>query len=507
MTDEELYYRAALSNDSRFDGWLYIGVASTGIYCRPTCPATTPKRTNMRFFRTAGAAQVAGFRACKRCRPDTTPGSPEWNSRADLAGRAMRLIADGLVDREGVRGLAARLNYSERQLHRQLVAEVGAGPLALARAQRARTAQLLLETTDLPASEVAFAAGFSSIRQFNDLVRAVFDLTPTELRARAAPRRAKAASTQQAWGSGITLRLPFRMPLDLAALLGHLGRRAVPGVEEYVDGVYRRALSLPHGTAVVSVSNGGTEPGRAGDQAQARGFVRCELHLQDLRDLTAAVQRCRRLLDLDADPQAVDELLARDPMLAPLVAAAPGARVPGCVDASEFAVRAVLGRRTAPEQARRDAALLAQRHGRPLAARIGGITHTFPSAAALSRLAPDDLADLDGPEPRGGVVLALARAITDGHLVLDAGVDRDEACRQLMTIPGIGPETVAHIRMRALGDPDVHLAADPESYGPATPQTDAAEPTADDSRAQSWRPWRSYALQYLWAAPTGTAAH
>ncbi|HEX6471615.1 MAG TPA: AlkA N-terminal domain-containing protein [Streptosporangiaceae bacterium] len=471
MTGDELLYRAVLSNDSRFDGRIYIGVTSTGIYCRPTCPARTPKRANMRFFRTAAAAQGAGFRACKRCRPDATPGSPEWNTRADVAGRAMRLIADGLVDREGVGGLAARLNYSERQLQRVLVTEVGAGPLALARAQRARTAQMLLETTDLSISDVAFAAGFASIRQFNETVRQVFALTPTELRARAAPR-SDARPTQ---AGGVTLRLPVRLPFDLADLLTYLGGRAVAGVEEYADGVYRRALALPHGAAVVAFAAAGIECAHEG-----RGFLRCELYLEDLRDLTAAVQRCRRLLDLDADPRAVDELLGRDGILAPLVARSPGRRVPGCTDPHEVAIRGALGQHVTV--APRSTALitrLAAHYGKPLTTPIGGITHTFPTAEALADLDPAEL-----PTGRRAAVRELAAALASGDLPLNVGAEREEAVRRLRSVTGLPPRVIAYIRMRALGDPDVLV--------PTTPiLSDVAE---------SWRPWRSYAFQYLRSA-------
>lgn len=499
--DEEHYYRAALSNDSRFDGRLYIGVASTGIYCRPTCPAMTPKRVNMRFYRTAAAAQAAGFRACKRCRPDAAPGSPEWNSRADLVGRAMRLIADGLVDREGVSGLAARLNYSERQLQRQLVAEVGAGPLALARAQRARTAQLLLETTDLHVSEVAFAAGYSSIRQFNDNIRAVFSMPPTELRARAAQRRPRTGSPSQPWGNGIRIQLPFRTPLDLRALLEQLGEQAVPGIEEYTDGVYHRALSLPHGTAVASLSCLVGKPAGKTVQPPGRGFVECELHLQDLRDMTAAVQRCRDLLDLDADPQAVDEVLVRDPLLAPLVARMPGRRVPGSVDPAECAVRAVLAQDAGPEQAKSDAALLVARYGKPLIREVGEVTHTFPAIETLAQLTPRELA---GTPERGNCVKALATALAGEDLVLGVGVDRDEATRKLLKVDGVRPRTGALIRMRALGDPDVLVPAELGPHDTSDQPFGGLEVAATDNRAEAWRPWRSYAVQHLWAA-TGTA--
>src|SRR5689334_8378063 len=321
--DPERCYRAVASRDARFDGWFFTAVHTTGIYCRPSCPARTPLARNVSFFTTAAAAQAAGFRACRRCRPDAVPGSPEGDVRADVVARAMRLIADGEVERSGVPGLAQRLGYSERQLHRLLVGELGVGALALARARRAQTARVLVETTDLPMADVAFAAGFASIRQFNDTVREVFATTPTALRAK---RRGAVSAPGE-----LTLRLTARAPYDAAEVLLFLGAHAVPGLEEWDGTTYARVLDLPHGPAVVRLS------------PASDGSVCARLRLTSLRDLGAAVSRCRRLLDLDADPSAVDEVLGADPALASLVAGAPGRRVPASPDAAELAIRAVLG--------------------------------------------------------------------------------------------------------------------------------------------------------------------
>jgi AraC family transcriptional regulator of adaptative response / DNA-3-methyladenine glycosylase II len=475
--DFERCYRAVQSRDSRFDGWFYTAVTSTGIYCRPSCPAVTPRRENVRFYPSAAAAQAAGFRACKRCRPDATPGSPEWNARADLVGRAMRLIADGAVDREGVAGLARRLAVSERHLNRLLTAEVGAGPLALARAQRAQTARVLLETTDLPASAIAFAAGFASVRQFNDTVREVFAATPTDLR-RAARDHAAAAP------GAISLRLPYRQPFDALGVFQFLGARAVPGVEAYEDGVYRRSLSLPRGAGLVEL-------------APAEGYVRCTLRLQDLRDLAAAVQRCRRLLDLDADPVAVAEQLGSDPVLDPLVRHAPGSRVPGCVDGMELGARAVLGQGVSVAAARSLAARLVAAHGTPLQTPWGAITHLFPNAATLAQ------ADLDAlrlPAARRGALRALAVAVAEGAVSLDPGADRREAERRLCALPGIGPWTAAYVAMRALGDPDAFLPTDLGVRQAARRLGLPASPAELTAYAERWRPWRAYATMYLWGS-------
>ncbi|MDQ3901886.1 MAG: DNA-3-methyladenine glycosylase 2 family protein, partial [Actinomycetota bacterium] len=371
--DVERCVRAVRSQDARFDGWFFIAVITTGIYCRPSCPVVPPKPENMRFYPSAAAAQLAGFRACKRCRPDASPGSPQWNERADLVARAMRLIADGVIDREGVPGLAARLGYSIRQIQRQLLAELGAGPLALARAQRAQTARVLIETSALPMSEVAFAAGFASVRAFNDTVREVFALAPTELRARAARRDPPATS------GSLALRLPFRAPLCPDNLFGHLAATAVPGVEEWRHGAYRRTLRLPHGYGVVALR-------------PLPDHIDCRLALTDLRDLSTAITRCRWLLDLDADPVAVDELLRSDPLLAPLVDKNPGRRVPRTVDAPEFAVRAVLGQQVSTKAARTHAGRLVAAYGDPVSDPGGGLTHLFPAAVTLASLDPAVLA-------------------------------------------------------------------------------------------------------------------
>ncbi|MFJ6571152.1 DNA-3-methyladenine glycosylase 2 family protein [Streptomyces sp. NPDC091292] len=454
--DEETRYEVVRSRDGRFDGAFFFGVETTGIYCRPSCPAVTPKRRNVRFFATAAAAQGCGFRACRRCRPDAVPGSAEWNVRADVVGRAMRMIGDGVVDREGVAGLAGRLGYSARQVQRQLTAELGAGPVALARAQRAHTARVLLQTTDLPITEIAFAAGFASVRQFNDTIRAVYAMTPTRLRA-AAPRRPASGPT-----AGIPLRLAHRGPYQSGAVFDLLADEALAGVE-HVSGApgkrtYRRTLRLPYGTGIAAVDE---RPGVSGaGTAHRSGWLDARLHLSDPRDLTTAVQRLRRLFDLDADPYAADERLAADPRLAPLVAARPGLRSPGAADPEELAVRAVVGRVEAEQ--------LVRRYGKALDAPCGPLTHVFPEPGVLAQAEPD------------GTLGALTAALADGALRLDAGADRDQAEAALAALPGMDARTVAVIRTRALGDPDV--------------------PPPDRPVPETWRPWRSYALRHLHTA-------
>ena len=473
--DEELWWRAVEAQDRRFDGWFVLGVLTTGIYCRPGCPARTPLRHNVRFHPSAAAAQAAGLRACKRCRPDASPGTPAWDGRSDLAARAVRLIADGVVDRGGVPALAAQLGYSRRQVERALVAELGAGPLALARAQRAQTARTLVETTDIGFADIAFAAGFGSVRQFNDTVAEVFASTPGELRS-----RVRRGSTSTA--GSISLRLPFRAPLWPGNLFGHLAATAVPGVEEWRDGAYRRTLRLPHGTGTVTLR----------PQADAVG---CRLSLTDLRDLAPAVARCRRLLDLDADPVAVDVRLSRDEVLAPLVARAPGRRVPRTVDEQELAVRAVLGQQVSTAAARTHAGRLVQDCGEQIDDPEGGLTSLFPTSEAVAELDPERFAL---PRARRATVLRLARALADGQVDLAAGADRAQARAQLHALPGIGPWTVETIAMRALGDPDAFLTGD-LGVAAAARTLGIGEGRVLLGHAERWAPYRAYAVQHLWA--------
>ncbi|HRC46751.1 MAG TPA: DNA-3-methyladenine glycosylase 2 family protein [Ilumatobacteraceae bacterium] len=475
LLDDDHCYRAIQSRDARFDGWFVTAVRTTHIYCRPSCPAITPKRKNVEFFRAAATAQAHGYRACKRCRPDASPGSPEWNSRADVVGRAMRLIADGLVDREGVGGLANRLGYSERQVNRLLVAEVGSGPLALARAQRAQTARILIETTTLPITEVAFAAGFQSVRQFNDTVREVYAASPSDMRAARSPSPA---------AGPLTVRLACREPFDGDALLGFLALRAVPGVESVDGTTYRRSLRLARGLGVVSVT-------------LSAATVSCALTLDDVADAQAAVQRTRRLLDLDCDPASIRDHLAVDPLLAPLIEKRPGLRAPGHPDSTELLVRAVLGQQVSVAGARTLASRLVAAHGEPLTEPVGGVTHAFPSAATIAGLSPEDFAM---PRARGAALIDACAQVADGSLVLDAGSDRAGAVVALQALQGIGPWTAGYVAMRALGDPDVFLPTDLGVRHALAALGADSSPRGAAALAEAWRPWRSYALHHLWAS-------
>jgi AraC family transcriptional regulator of adaptative response / DNA-3-methyladenine glycosylase II len=482
LEDFDRCYRAVQSRDARFDGWFFTAVTSTGIYCRPSCPAITPKAENVRFYATAAAAQQAGFRACLRCRPDASPGSPQWLGRADVAARAVKLILDGIVDREGVSGLAQRLGYSERQLHRVLLAEVGTGALALARAQRAQTARVLLQGTGLPIGEIALAAGFASVRQFNETVRAVFARTPSELR-----RGGSACREQPTMGGGqaIALRLAHRRPLAAEQLLEFLALRALAGVETYDGSTYRRSLRLPHGGGTVALSTTGDE-------------LRAVFTLDDLRDLTVAVTRVRRLLDLDSDPEAVDELLGADRLLRRSVARTPGLRMPGAADGFEIAVRAVVGQQISLSAARTVAGRLARAAGAPLAGAALPVTHLFPVPEALAALARARPQTFAMPASRRRTLALLCEAIAAGEIAIDPGSDPAELRAKLLAIPGIGPWTADYIALRALGDPDGFLPSDLGIRHAVARLGHADDARSVSALAERWRPWRAYALAHLW---------
>jgi len=481
--DFDTSYRAMSTRDARFDGQFVTAVKTTGIYCRPACPSRTPLRGNVTFYATPAAAQAAGFRACRRCLPDAAPGSPEWNIRADTVGAAMRLIGDGVVDREGVVGLAGRLGYSQRHLARLLIAEIGAPPLALARAKRADTARVLLTHTDLPISEIAYAAGFSSIRQFNDTIREVYATSPTELRTikRSAP---------VAHGT-IELRLPVRTPFDGTSLLAFLAARAVAGVETVDGRRYARTLRLPHGSGTVVL----TMPEPATNAAGGRTFVAAALTLDHIQDLAPAVARCRRLIDADADPQGIAAILGADPMLAAPVAAAPGLRLPGAVDGPEILMRALVGQQVSVAAARTALGRITAAAGERIDGPMPGLTHLFPSPAAIAALGAGGIG---GPRRRAAAITAAATDLANGRLTVDAGRRTEDLTADLVARAGIGPWTAGYVAMRVLGDPDVLLTGDLALRHGAAALGLSDAPAALTEHADRWRPFRSYAGMYLW---------
>ena len=476
-------YRAIDARDTRFDGQFYTAVRTTGIYCRPSCPARTPKASNVTFYETSAAAHDAGYRACKRCLPEAVPGTPAWNLRQDLAGRAMRLISDGVVNRDGVDGLAARLGYSSRQLNRILSQELGAGPLSLARAGRAQTARTLLVSTSMKLADVAFAAGFSSVRQFNDTMGEVFGMTPTALRAARHPKAA-------AGSTALTLSLPYREPFD-PGIFTFLAVRSIPGIEAGTPISYARTLRLPQGDARFRVEYDDGAPGRP---------LTLTIGAVDLRDLPALLSRVRRLLDLDADPLAIDGALAGDSRLSAAVAGTPGIRMPGALDPAEMLVRAMVGQQITVPAARTALTQLAA-VGRSSHSPGDGLDHMFPTPADI---ASHGQAVLRGPQKRIEALLGAAAAMAEGGLDFGYGDDPASLAAKLLPLPGVGPWTVGYLAMRILGAPDVFLAKDAAVRNGVRALAGGATASTADFREVS--PWRSYATMHLWRAAAGAAA-
>lgn len=474
-------YRAVATRDARFDGAFVLAVRTTGIYCRPSCPARTPLPANVEFFTTSAAAHERGYRACKRCLPDAVPGSPEWNLRSDLAARAMRLIADGVVERDGVTGLSARLGYTSRHLNRVLTAELGAGALALARAHRAQTARQLLVGTDLPIGDIAFAAGFGSVRQFNDTITEIYDRTPSQLRAVRRIGQAPAATEPQT----IRLALPVRPPFDANGVFAWLAARAISGIEAGDGHSYSRTLALPGGPASFTV------------RAEADRLL-LTAQLASLTDLPPLVARVRRLFDADADPIGIDTALAGDPALAGSVRAVPGIRLPGTADAAELLLRALLGQQVSVAAARTHLNRLASAVGDPLAApATEGLTRLFPTAA---QIAEHGSALLAGPAKRVATILDVAARLASGELDLGWADDPAVQHDRLIAIPGIGEWTAGYVAMRVLGHPDILPAGDAAVRAGARSLGLPHTPGGLDAWGATIAPWRSYATMHLWRA-------
>ncbi len=483
--DPERRYAAMASRDERFDGRFFVAVTSTGIYCRPSCPVPPPMRKNVRFYPTAEAAEAGGFRACRRCRPEASPDSPDWDIRADLVGRGLRLIADGVVDAEGVSGLAQRLATGERHLHRAFVEELGIGPLAVARSRRARLAKQLLEQTDLRSADVAFASGFASVRAYNDTVRRVFRRSPGEIRARR--RRSDVHE------GTLTLRLGYRRPYAAEPLLRFVGDRAIPGVETFDGTTLRRSIRARDGGAVLI----GLTPDPDGP------YVTLEVSLAEPTEFAGVVQAARRLLDLDADPVTIDGWLARDPALRRSVRTLPGLRLPGAVDGFELAVRAILGQQISVRGARTMAGRLVTQAGTSLGPqeRAGGITHLFPTAEQVATASFDGIG-LTGR--RAATLRQLSELVAGGDLDLSGHGDPEVALDKLLAIPGVGGWTASYVAMRALRDPDAFPATDLGIRAGMTATGLPTTPAAVEERAERWRPWRGYAAMHLWQmASTG----
>ncbi len=481
--DHDACYRAVRTRDRRFDGRLFTGVKTTGIYCRPICPARTPLQKNVVFFPTAAAAQEAGFRPCLRCRPETAPDLAAWRGTSNTVSRALSLIELGGLDEDGVDALAGRLGVGERQLRRLFREHLGASPVAVAQTRRVLLAKQLIHETRLPMAEVALASGFGSIRRFNETFQALFRCAPGKL------RRTSAADVKA--NGEVTVRLRYRAPYDWAAMESFLAVRAIAGVERVEPGRYLRTIDLDgtHGIVIV-------EPGD--------GALSVTVRFPQLSALPAIIARVRRVFDLAADPQAIGAQLAEDPQLAPLVQLRPGLRVPGAWDGFELGVRAVLGQQIAVGAAVRLASKLVARFGEPLRLRgeSDGLTHVFPHA---SRLADADLSVLGMPRARLQALSSLAAATTADPQLFSTTCDLDEAVARLRGLAGIGEWTAQYIAMRQLREPDAFPAADAGLLR-AMADRHGKRPTAKQLlvKAERWRPWRAYAAQHLWAAVTST---
>ena len=466
--DEEACYRAVCSRDRRFEGRFVLAVTSTGIYCRPGCPARMPARRNVRFLPGPAAAESAGFRPCRRCRPDASPDSAAWNGTAATVTRALRLIDEGALDTGGVESLGARLGMSGRHLRRLFLERLGATPKSVALTRRAHFARKLIEETGLSMGAVASAAGFGSVRRFNGVVKRTFRCAPGEFRRGTGVVAA-----------GIDLRLPHHPPLDWDGLLEFLAARAIPGVEAVEWGRYRRTIRAGAAPGLLEVA--AAPDGRA---------LLLRVAAPPGPGLDRIVRRVRRLFDLDADPLRIGEDLARDPLLAAAVRARPGLRVPGAWDGFETTVRAILGQQVSVRAATTRAGRLVAALGKPISSGRSGLTHLFPAAADLARA---DLSRLGLPGARRKCLAAVARAVASGSLHLDGAASLEDAVARLTALPGIGPWTAQYVAMRALGEPDAFPAGD-LGLKRATGLGEAELL----KRAEAWRPWRAYAAIHLW---------
>lgn len=478
--NEEQCYRAMCGRDARFDGRFFIGVKTTGIYCRPICPSRTPKRVNVDFLPSAAAAEEAGFRACRRCRPETAPGTPAWNGTSSTVSRALRLIEEGMLDHESVESMAQRLGMGARQLRRLFRQHLGTTPRMVARTRRAHLARGLLDTTALPMSQIAHASGFGSIRRFNEVMLASFGCAPSSI------RRSQCSDADM-----IRLRIPVRPPLGWEPLLRFLRDRAIPGVEQ-VDGTsYRRTVRIGDavGTMKVEYSGGSS----------------LELTVSDsLRtEVTSVVAGVRRLFDIDADAGQITKVLRADSQLAPHLGDLKVVRVAGAFNPFEVVVRAVLGQQISVKGATTLAGRVVAKYGEPLERPDGTeLTHTFPSAA---RLANARIESVGLPKKRGETIRALSRAVASGELDLIVGSSLTETLETLMEIPGIGPWTANYLAMRVFREPDAFPAGDLVLRKILSSNGEPLRAKALESASEQWRPWRAYVTLALWQSVTRDA--
>ena len=475
--DPDVCWNAIASRDARFDGTFFTGVLTTGIYCRPVCPARTPHRKNVRFYSCAAAAEQAGFRPCRRCRPETAPGSPAWSGTSSTVARALRLIDEGALDTADVNELAARLGVGERHLRRLFDHHLGASPIAVAQTRRVHFARLLLDGSDLPVADIAAASGFSSLRRFHSAFRETFGRTPGALRASARDPRSNGAAP----GRGISLQLAVRAPYDWNATFAFLAVRAIPGVESVVNGVWRRAIVTKRRVILVEAT-----PDASGRALHVR------LSEPPGGDLATIVERVRRVFDLGANPAEIGAHLSSDPLLLDLVRARPGLRQPTVWHPFEACVRAIVGQQISVKAATTILGRIARECGKEAPGfEEWGITHVFPLPDALAN---SKLTTVGLPASRRDTIRELSRRIVEDETVLTG----EDAATRLRAIRGIGDWTVSYLRLRGFGDPDVFLSGDLGVRRALSANGKLPKPTDLEKQAERWRPWRSYAVLYLW---------
>jgi AraC family transcriptional regulator of adaptative response / DNA-3-methyladenine glycosylase II len=478
--DHAACYRAIELRDVRFDGRFFTAVKTTGIYCRPICPAPIPRPASVTFYPTAAAAQEAGFRPCLRCRPETAPDTGAWRGTSSTVSRALALIELGALDEGSVDALAGRLGLGERQLRRLCREHLGASPVTVAQTRRILLAKQLIHETFLPMTEIAFAAGFGSIRRFNEAFVAMYGRAPRALRRRSEPEVSATPA------GDMCLLLRYQPPYDWPRMLEFLRMRAIPGIERVVENCYSRTIELAGRQGTVSI-----RPGE--DNA-----LRARIRFPRLSALPIIIARLRRVFDLAADPLAISAHLAKDPALAPLVTRRPGLRVPGAWDGFELAIRALLGQQITVPAAVRLAERLVATHGEPLAEPDRDLTHVFPRPEDLAQA---DLTTLGMPRSRAATLSAVAAAVVADPDLFCASRGLDQAVQRLQSIPGIGEWTAHYIALRQLREPDAFPAAD-VGLRRALANLEGRRRSARElvGRAEPWRPWRAYAAQHLWAS-------
>jgi len=478
---QQVFERARLARDHRFDGRFYVGVLTTGIYCRPICPANSPKPENVRFFMSAAAASEAGFRPCLRCRPECAPGSPAWTGTSTTVRRGLRLIAEGALDQGDVEQLAERLGVTSRHLRRLFARYIGASPLSVAQTQRLHFAKRLIDDTSLPFSSISSAAGYGSIRRFNEAFRRTYGRSPRDLRKLNDP------SGEAPPRATLSVRLSCRQPFDWAGLLNWFGPRLIPGVEAIDGDRYRRVLSAGGEAAVIEIA-----------PHEQAGYLLLTMHDIDTMAIFDVVQRTREVFDLDAPVDEVEKVLGSDALLGALLLRRPGIRVPGAWDGFELTVRAILGQQVSVKAATTLTGRVVERYGEPLVTPLVGAavpTHRFPTPERLARARFNGMGIVGS---RVETLRRLAAATLRGDVSFESAADPDDFCRSLQTIKGIGEWTAQYVAMRALKHPDAFPASD-LGLVRSLQNGQRATPAELANRAEAWRPWRAYAAMLLWS--------